>query len=187
MKLSVIIPTCGRPSLQQTLASLASQPMHTTGPDADEVVIVGQAHRSAFECAALAVQYFPCRIGHHWGCEERTLGIAKATGTHLAFIDDDDWWLPGARAAIADAMATTPTQPVLFKMRYGNGSTLWDHPRVQCGSVSTQMILIPNDPARLGRWTTRREGDYDFLASMKWPSSDIVWRTEVIAYIGASR
>lgn len=184
MKLSIIVPTSGRPSLQATLASLVAQPLQTTGPDADEVLVVGLAHASVLDYADLGVRYLSTGLGHDWGCYERTHGIAQATGTHLAFLDDDDTWRPEARAAIADAMQTTPDKPVLFRMRYPDGRVLWTDQRLRVGNVSTQMILIPNDRQKLGRWTRRREGDFDFLWSMKWPASEVVWRREVIAQLG---
>jgi glycosyltransferase involved in cell wall biosynthesis len=183
MKLSIIVPTVGRSTLARTLQSLSNQPLHAD----DEVIVCGGPACRMTTTQAFGARFIATRPGNDWGCKERTLAIANATGTHLAFIDDDDWWLPGARAAIADAMQQTPTQPVLFRMQYLTGTTLWLDAQVRCGNVSTQMMLLPNDPARLGKWTRRREGDYDFLASMTWPQTDIVWRTEVIAQIGKDR
>lgn len=181
MKLSIIIPTCGRRTLERTLQSLADQPLQ---PD-DEVLVAGGPLCRMAVTARYGVTYVPVPAGKDWGCKERTAAIARAGGTHLAFIDDDDWWLPGARAAIAAAMASTPAAPVLFRMRYAHsGGELWTKPELKCGNVSTQMMLLPNDPGKLGRWTRRREGDFDFLQSMRWPPEAIVWRNEVIAMIG---
>jgi glycosyltransferase involved in cell wall biosynthesis len=184
MKLSIIVPTCGRPSLAKTLASLVAQPLQTVGPNADEVLVIGQAHASVHDYAGFGVRYLPRTLGYHYGCEERTTGIAAATGTHLGFLDDDDTWNPGARAAIADAMNRTPLNPVLFRMEYPNGRVLWKDQKLICGNVSTQMILVPNDRTRLGKWSWRREGDYDFLRTMKWPTEQIMWRQDIIARIG---
>jgi glycosyltransferase involved in cell wall biosynthesis len=180
MSLSIIVPTVGRPSLQATLASLVAQPLDP----GDEVLVVGTAHASVMDFEDRGVRYVPCRMGHNWGCTERALGIAQARGTHLGFLDDDDTWGPGARAAIADAMMQTPTQPVLFRMRYPDGRVLWKTPLMICGNVGTGMILIPNDRTRLGQWSSRYEGDFDFLRTMKWPPNEIVWRTEVITRLG---
>jgi hypothetical protein len=183
VKLSIVIPTCGRPTLARTLQSLAEQPLDPS----DEVLVAGGPVCRMIPAAHYGATYVPVPAGKDWGCRERTEAIARAGGTHLAFIDDDDWWLPGARAAIADAMEKTPTVPVLFRMRYRTGRELWAEPELRVGNVSTQMILIPNDANRLGKWTKRREGDYDFLASMRWPRTDIVWRNDVIAQIGKDR
>jgi glycosyltransferase involved in cell wall biosynthesis len=191
MSLSIIVPTIGRPSLFNTLASIVAQPLDRSPvPDVDEgdeVLVIGGSPAGIIGFESFGVRHVPCPMGGHWGCEERMLGIAQARQSHLAFLDDDDVWLPHARAAIGRAIATDPDQPILFQMRYGSGRVLWATPSVQMGNVSTQMIVVPNDPTRLGRWTTRREGDYDFLASLGWPASDIVWRDEVIAEIGQER
>ena len=85
--------------------------------------------------------------------------------------------------ALAAAIADTPTRPSLFRMRYPDGRTLWADPVLRCGNVGTAMMLLPNDPTKLGRWTTRYEGDFDFLASMTWAVADIAWRPIVIAEV----
>jgi len=187
MKLSIIIPTVGRDSLQATLESVVSQ-THRVGPDADEVLVIGGPGAAVAPYADAGCRHLPCPPGGDWGCVERTKGIAAATGTHLAFIDDDDVWVPGARLALAHAMADWPDRLALFRMRYRkDGAILWDKPVLRVGNVSTQMILVPNDPARLGRWTTRREGDFDFISSCQWPEQAIAWYDNVIAEIGRRR
>jgi glycosyltransferase involved in cell wall biosynthesis len=182
MKLSIIVPTIGRPSLAATLGSLVGQPL-----DGDEVLVIGGPAAAVSPWAQDGVRHLPCRQGKHYGCEERTLGISQARGTHLAFIDDDDAWVPGARAAIGDAVAERPDSLLLFQMRYASGRVLWEKPKVRRGNVSTQMIVVPNDPVRLGRWTWRREGDYDFIRTCHWSPHDTVWVAQVIANIGAER
>lgn len=183
MSLSIIVPTIGRASLAASLTSLVSQPLLA----GDEVLVIGGEAEAVVPFAKFGVRHLPCPMGRHWGCEERTLGISQARQSHLAFLDDDDVWVPGARAAIDRAVAMFPERPILFQMRYASGRVIWSDPVLRVTNVSTQMIVIPNDPRRLGRWSIRREGDFHFLASMKWPASDIVWRDEVIAEIGAER
>jgi len=183
MMLSIIVPTVGRASLEATLRSLVAQPL----AQVDEVLVIGGDARDVAPFEVYGARHLPYHPGGHWGCEERTVGIGKATGSHLAFIDDDDIWLPGARETIARAIAQTPDKPMLFRMRYPSGRVLWDNKRVLRGNVSTQMVVVPNIPGRLGRWTTRREGDYDFIRSLRWRPEKIVWREDVIAEIGAER
>jgi glycosyltransferase involved in cell wall biosynthesis len=173
--ISFIVPTIGRASLADTLASIETDP-------GDEILVVGDCFRHP--PTDPRPRYIPCMAGEDWGCKERTLGIGLARGDYLAFIDDDDVYRTGARAAMREAMRETPDRPVLFRMTYPDGRILWHYPLLRCGNVSTQMVLIPNDPARLGRWTARREGDFDFLASMQWPPDEIAWRYEVIACLG---
>lgn len=184
MRLSIIVPTVDRPSLTRTLQSIADQPLQT----GDEVLVVGGTGEAVLPFADLGFKHLACQPGRNWGCDERTLGIAAASGSHLAFLDDDDWWTEGARQTIAAAVSDETDRPFLFRMQYAaSGSTLWFTPEVKVGNVSTQMIVVPNRPERLGRWTTRREGDHDFIASWTWQKDQIVWREEVIAMIGRHR
>lgn len=169
--ISFIIPTIGRDSLYAAVYS-------TCAAEGDEIIVVG--------CADVPydrrVNHISCVRGNDWGATERTLGIQTARGTHLAFMDDDDIYLPGARQAMAAAIWETPDKPVLFRIRYPNGRVLWADPALRCGNVSTQMMLIPNVPEMLGVWSKRREGDFDFLASMRF--GEIVFREEIIAAMG---
>jgi hypothetical protein len=172
---SFIVPTIGRASLAATLNSI-----HCVA--GDEVIVIGG--RVAPVTTHLPVRWIPCQPGGHFGCEERTLGISQARGDYLAFIDDDDTYLPFARHLMTAAMECAWRRPALFRMRYPNGAELWRKPVLEVGNVSTQMMLIPNDRAKLGTWTTRREGDFDFLTSMRWPSAAIAWCPSVIAQMG---
>lgn len=170
---SYIVPTIGRESLLDTLASIETWP-------GDEILVIGKTDLAD----DTRVRWIPCDRGYDWGATERTRGMQAASGDYLAFIDDDDVYLPGARAEIAWTIADTPGRPTLFRIVYPSGGVLWSAPVLREGNVSTQMIVIPRIPHRLGHWSPRREGDYDFLTSMGWAPSAIVWRREVIAQMG---
>lgn len=53
----------------------------------------------------------------------------------------------------------------LFAMRYPDGRILLPRWPLQVGHVSTAMIVVPSNPALLGAWSDRYEGDFDFIAS----------------------
>lgn len=167
--ISFIVPTKGRPSLAATLASIDLR-------GDDELFVIGPT-----TITDARAQMLPGTPYHDWGATERTLGMQAATQPYLAFMDDDDVYAPQMRTLLADAITRTPDRPVLFRLQYPDGHQIWRAPLLQQGNVSSQMILIPNDPAKLGSWQSgRRECDYDFLASMGWPISAIVWRTDVL-------
>src|SRR5262245_25403200 len=175
--ISFIVPTVGRPTLYRALHSITQQ-----CADDDEVLVVSDSPEAAQVAAVAGCRFIECARGHDYGCAERTAGIAAARGQHLAFMDDDDIYLPGARQRMEDARATVPDKPILFRMVW-NDRVLWHEPELRVGNVSSQMMLIPNDKTKLGHWGTRYEGDFDFLDSMHWAPSEIVWCEDVIAHL----
>jgi len=154
--LSVIIPSKGRESLRETLASI---------PDWPEVIVVADeghdGYQNAYQIASPRAKMLatgPSILGH----PQRQLGMAEATGGWLCFIDDDDVYTEEAFLAFKKAM--TRKRPTLFRMRYEDEDTiLWNEPRVAHCNVGTPMILTPNVPAKLGEWAWKRTGDFDFI------------------------
>lgn len=91
---SYIIPTIGRPSLDTAVQSVLSQ---NFSPGQVEIIVVndsGQPLPAADWHASQRV-----KIVNTNKCERsfaRNCGAAVARGMYLAFLDDDDWILPGA-------------------------------------------------------------------------------------------
>lgn len=171
--ISFLIPTIGRASLQQTLDSIECLP-------GDEVLVVGNVE----DRVEGPVRYVSMPLGGDWGHSERNRGMPLCRGRYIAHIDDDDCYAPGTRELMGDAISRTPRRPVLFRMRYPNGITLWQEPVIRCGNVGTPMMLIPNTPEKHGVWGSFVGGDCDFLETSGWRISDYVWRPEVIALLG---
>lgn len=171
--ISFIVPTIGRSSLQATLRSIKCLP-------GDEVIVIGNVP----ERLDGFVRYIPCPPGGDWGHTERNVAMPMARGRYLAHIDDDDVYAPGTRELMGDAIKKAPGKPVLFKMQFPNGITLWEEPEIRCGNVGTPMMLIPNMPTRLGRWESFVGGDCAFLEQCKWKRDEFVWRPEIIALLG---
>lgn len=156
-RLTVIVASCGRPTLARTLDSVKPQ-LHR----GDEVLVSVNN-----DCP--------------WGHAARNQLMLVARGNTLLFMDDDDVYLPGALSAVRAAVAAEPDRLHIFRMRYASGGELWTWPQVMQGNVSTQMIAVPNRPADLGTWGTRYEGDLDFISSTKM--GEPVWHEDVIALI----
>ncbi|HLG90588.1 MAG TPA: hypothetical protein VI336_00265 [Candidatus Saccharimonadales bacterium] len=161
--ISFIIPTIGRQSLKDTLDSIKPWP-------GDEILII---------------QHSDSHIGIY-GNAERQEGTDKAKCDYLAYIDDDDVYVAGAREIMDKAIKEGHSdKPILFRMQYPNGRILWLKRWVKNGNVSTQMILVPNKKDMLPEWDIRhRWGDFHFINRWKWPKKDIIWRSEVIALLG---
>lgn len=179
MRLSVILPTIGRPGLEPALQSITSQWL-----PGDEVLVVGatpaiQAMAEKYQC-----RFVQCPPGKDWGHSERNMASPLAHGEYVAHLDDDDVWAPGARAAIeAGIMASPPGHPLMFKMEFANGGRLWDKPLLRYGNVGTPMIVLPNEPAKFGRWANRYGGDFVFMSTLGWTPDELIWREDVIALI----
>lgn len=163
---SVVVATCGRPSLARTLASITPQ----LGPG-DEVVVVRDGTGDS-------------------GNTPRNDAMRRCRGSHLLFLDDDDLSIPGALDAVRRAAAAHPGKVLLFRMRRGAPhNDLVPHDGVNAprlGEVSTQTVCVPNDPDRLGVWGGGGEpyaGDWDFVRTTlaMYPPDGWVQLPEVIA------
>ena len=194
--LSVIVPTVGRPSLQRTLRSLLRQGDWLPW----EAVLVGDTFRRrrgrtssprAYELAQSDPRfvYTECDGGlHAWGHPQRNHGATVARGRYLSWLGDDDIYLAGRLPAASPAPSTaTRTTP-------GSSSSAGSRPWKQVywhtagflaqDHIDAECIVCPNVPEKLGTWTNRYQGDYDFIAGTveRWGGVErVVWQPEVIA------
>jgi glycosyltransferase involved in cell wall biosynthesis len=159
--ISFIVPTIGRPTLKKTLDSIETWP-------GDEVLVIKHNPPS-----------------NNWGNAERQEGTNKAKGDYLAYIDDDDVYVPGAREIMHKAIEETAGCPILFRIKYPSGRVLWEKKWVKNGNVSTQMILVPNSPEMLYGWDQKHSwADFWFINRWKWPSKSIVWKKDITVLMG---
>lgn len=160
VRLSVVVCTAGRSTLNRALASITPQLRH-----GDELLI--QRDETG-----------------DWGATPRTRGMLQATGTHVLFADDDDRMTPDALERVREAVESTPHRPHVFRMRRLNGHRDWipHGRRVRVGDISTQCVCVPNDKDKLGTWGTRYEGDYDFIEStLKFYPAGPVFHEDVVS------
>ncbi len=159
--ISFIIPTIGRESLNDTLASIGEWP-------GDEVLVIRHNPPS-----------------NNWGNAERQEGTDKAKGDYLAYIDDDDVYVPGARKIMDSVIKENPGVPILFRIQFPSGRTLPRKKWIKNGNLSTQMILVPNNKEMLYEWDQRHHwADYYFIKRWKWSWREIIWRPEVLVMMG---
>jgi glycosyltransferase involved in cell wall biosynthesis len=181
--LSIVIPTLGRPSLERALRSCA---------DADEIVVVLDTARGCTELPCVLPSnavFVSGSFGVTGGHAGRQEGIQHASGTHLAFFDDDDVYVPGA----VDLMRETACDvPVIFRMDDYYHGIIWSQPQLAFGNVSTQMYVVPNWPDVLGTWEPHAPGlpqpggDFTFITETVEMMGGPVWREEVIAVLRPS-
>jgi len=191
--LSVIVPTVGRPSLARTLRSLLQQRSALPW----ELILVGDVHAGTYAetlrgvpgvlTGLTGVTYVEHDGGlHAWGHPQRNHGATIAIGRYLAWLGDDDLYLPGAFDAIHRAILASPEPRVhLFRWIAPWRGILWETPGVlQQDHIDAENVVCPNVPDKLGTWTNRYQGDYDFIAETvaNWGGVErVVWRPEVIA------
>ena len=198
--LSVIVPTVGRPSLERTLRSLLEQRCWLRW----EAVLVGDAHAGTWShqlprARELARQHerfvYTEHDGgvHAWGHPQRNHGATVAKGRYLWWLGDDDIALPGAFHAIQEAVLRRNPEPdadprvYLFRWIAPWKQVLWHtagYLGEEPGHIDAEMIVCPNVPAKLGTWTNRYQGDYDFICETahRWGGPErVVWQPEVIA------
>ncbi|MCL9758336.1 glycosyltransferase family 2 protein [Frankia sp. AiPa1] len=113
----MVIPTVGRPSLRAAVASALAQ-----DPAPLEVVVVMDLPRPTDGVAADGVAADDPRVQVLWTgglagpSGARMAGVGQARGEIVAFLDDDDEWLPGnlaARLAVYREAAIRVRHPVI--------------------------------------------------------------------------
>ena len=178
IRLSILVVTSGRETLTRTLQSIAAQPLEPQ----DEVLVVGNGAHIKALAQQFGYRYIEDGPYGCWGQRERQAAMVLALGSHLLFMDDDDFYTEGAFAEIRAAITAWPDRPIMFKMRAPSGQgTLWRERAVVCGNVSGTQFVVPNDD-RLGLWGRRHEGDYDFIRTTlaKYPTDALIWHEAVI-------
>ena len=184
--ISIIIPTTGRQTLCQAMLSLSCQLQ-----PGDEILVVSDGPSPEARRLATATglshsfyesDYPEHNCGHRCGNACRNFAMPLARGDDLAFLDDDDIFLPGALAAIRENSRAFPDRPLVFRMVTARGQVLWKQPALQFGNIGTPMLVVPNNPARLGQWGDRSGGDFTFAATTAalYPPDALVWREEII-------
>lgn len=91
-KVSVIVPSCDRPAtLRQALASIRA----LEGPDLTFEILVGD-NGSSPQTPAIAEEFRAVHLKAptRGPSAARNVGMRAATGGYIAFLDDDDVWLP---------------------------------------------------------------------------------------------
>lgn len=160
--------------------------------DEDEVLVVGDTTDGPLEETEKLVasfgphaRYLACPpTEHSWGHREINFGIANAKGQWLGFNDDDDVWTPGAIGVMRQAVSVSD-RPILFRFLTYHGFVVWtSRLAFMQDQIGGHCIVCPNVPGKVGTWTDRYQGDWDFIeetVNRYGGPSQIIWREEVIA------
>lgn len=166
--ISFIVPTIGRSTLSRSLSSIETYP-------GDEIIVIR------------ATEPLP----NDFGNSNRNKGMDMAMGGYLAFLDDDDVYVPQHREIMARAIAeNTHRRPIIFRMKFSDGEVLWKTPEFWPQNFGSPCLLVPNSKSHLSRWPTTgskkelRLGDFYFMDRLNWSRSYYIWREEIIALVG---
>lgn len=135
-----------------------------------EWIVVEDGKESECVAEALAnsgVSYIHLKTDHTggWGNLQRNVGIQKAAGQYIAFIDDDDLpmstWLE--RAYLCDSKVLVsgiewPASPYQMSILPFDG-------KLAVGMISTQNIIVKSELAKKIGWplSKEREADFEFI------------------------
>ncbi len=188
--ITIITPTLGRPTLSRMLQSVLPQ----LAAD-DEWLIVGDG--SLPETRLLLddehdrrIEYFEWHDARSaFGNAQRNIAMQRARKDLLLFVDDDDWLLPDALAAVR--REGVHGVPMMFRMEYlPKRCVLWRVPILREANVGGGMFVIPNRKDRIAVWPIFDDpraqaygaSDFTFVQNtlQKWPADSLRWCREVI-------
>lgn len=187
MRVTILIATAGRPTLDRTLRSIAAQDLRGD----DEVLLVHdgldcEQARHLWRRYRLPGRFAALSDGPHgdWGHTPRNRMMSEARGDYLMHLDDDDALAPDAVATVRSAAVAEPGDLFMFRMRYANGFTLWGDKAIRIGNVGTPMFVHPA-AATFGTWLPEYGGDGNFIRETVEQNAGrrLHWRREVIALI----
>lgn len=168
--LSILFPTVGRQELRRALAAV--QPQLESG---DEVIVIGDVTDGPLPVSESIVVEFgpPFRYVEHagsvhtFGHEQLNYGLTLARGDYIHMSDDDDIHAPDALQTFREAAASVHEPvPFLFRFHSHIGITFWaQRGRFERNWIGGHCLLAPNIPAKLGRFTSAYNGDFDMVES----------------------
>jgi len=186
--LSVVIPTIGRASLEDTLTSLRVQPES----DGVEVLVVADTHGPI----NAQLNYSHKRVedlGYDWleldagvncvGQPQRTFGAKVASAPWVWFSQDDNIAAEHSLLAIQSAIEAQPrARPLFFQMQTYWGARIWQTPVLAQGNIDADCLVFPRDIARQVEWGLRYEGDLDAaIRAFNLTGGDVAWVSEVVS------
>lgn len=190
--LSVVVPTIGRQSLPDTLASIRRQAIPA------EILVVADTFeldpdiRSAItrEAARWDARHLEVDAGYHdTGSPQLQAGYAAATAPWIVNCGDDDVYEPLAFLTIKRAITEVgEIVPLMFRTVLhpspvrGNQQpiVLWQHPTLTNRNITGQCLVLPNRQDKIGRWDILV--DFGFITStIELWEGRVAWRTEVVS------
>jgi glycosyltransferase involved in cell wall biosynthesis len=180
----------GRKTLERAIRSV--QPQLEAG---DEVIVVSDGKRSWVRdlCNQYdRVYYLDTPQTQNSGATQRDLGIKRAFGSHLMFLDDDDVYVGNALITVRTKIEKEPRSIHIFRMYYGKGAppndrgvTLWKEPSLTICNVGTPMCVVPYRH-NLPSWVDREDityHDFYWITAVNQVIKDVQFHPDVICVV----
>ena len=211
MNVSVVIPTTLRQELLDALRSVETQRL---GRERIEIIVVVDGPESAMDGpmadALSGVEKIIFTGGGAGAPAARNLGVQHSTGVWIAFLDDDDYWLPSKlseQVAAASSLARTNSKIVIAcRVQQTQSSSealsvpvpsrclaqgddvaryLFERRRPSLGrsSIFTSTLLVDAELARSVPWdeSLKRHQDWDWLIKAQAAGAGLHQLTEVLS------
>ena len=195
--ISVVIPTHNRPrSLQNAVASVRAQ----TNPPR-EIVVVDDGSRPPVDSKLFDGSTIPIRVVRNVEARgpaaARNVGVNHASGDLVAFLDDDDTWVPRKLEFVAACFARHPdTDVATHRTGYQPSARVDNQPWVVLEDPLTRMLH--KQPPHLDGVVVRRTvhldspldesfagaEDLDYLIRLAKAGARMVESTAVLAILG---
>ncbi len=165
--LTIVTRTCKRPALLARLReSIAAQ----TSQDLEHYIIEDEVGR-----------------GVGWSHREIARRAPEFRGRYVQVIDDDDWITdPGYLADLADIVADYAPDVVVVRMSQPGlilpTRMVWQKDEPICGHIAGECAVVERELflRHADAWSTRYEGDFDFLASVWTEKPRVYWHGRVV-------
>lgn len=113
--------------------------------------------------------------GRHWGHYARSRAVELARGDFIAYLDDDDLYLPRHCSLLVSALNAHPEAGFAFsQMRYANGEVTVGHDEPWECDIGTPMIMHRREVLRHGSWDHADEME-DWRLVKSWLDAGVQW------------
>lgn len=141
---SVIVPTCNRATLlAQALDSVFAQKGLGTEFDMDVVVVDDASTDATGDVVARHPSARHIRLATNQGVgHARNVGIEESTGTFVAFLDDDDLWLPEKLSLQVAALEAAPESGVAYSQVIIGQQYIFPEHHAPSGALFHQLLFV---------------------------------------------
>lgn len=185
-RIAVIMPTIGRETLERSLATIVKCAQIVVVGDG---VLVGHRVGNPWSVSGTTDIQVVARsvaepAGDH-GAAARNVGLLHLAATHVAYLDDDDAYMPNTIRLFRQWAADDPDALHIGRIIGDDGSTViaWTERVIRKGQVATPTILAPAWAAVQVAWESVYDHDWRWARDVAALVPRVVWHKEVVAMV----